>query len=161
MAAEAEEIIVVRSQLISLEGLRLILPNTAIAEVVAYKKPEIEDGKPEWFLGYTAWRGYRVPTVSYELMNGQPGAKPNKRNRIIVLNSITGDSERPFYGMLSTGIPRLMSIETINIQNAPEIGEVGPLILRQVLVDGQAAIIPDQYELEAQLKKHKLSVTAE
>ena len=157
----AEEAIVVRSQLIALEGLKLILPNTAIAEVVAYKKPQPEEGKPDWFLGYTDWRGFRIPIISYEAMNNQPGSKPGKRSRIIVLNSISGDSNRSFYGMLSLGIPRLMSIESINIQNAPDIGEVGPLILRQVLIDGLAAIIPDQYEIEAQLKKHNLALTAE
>lgn len=157
----AQEALVVRSQMIALESLRLVLPNTAIAEVIAYTQPELPENMPEWFLGYVSWRGYQIPVISFEVMVEQPASKPDRRSRIIVLNSITADTECPFYGMVSTGIPRLMSIDANNIQDAPEIGETDSLMLRQVIVDKQAAVIPDQYELEARLKKHKLINTSE
>ena len=157
----AEQALVVRSQMIALESFRLLLPNTAIAEVIAYTKPELEPGKPQWYLGHVAWRGYRIPVVSFELMIDQAASKPNRRSRIIILNSITGDPDRPFYGMLSTGIPRLMSVDENNIEDAPIIGETDALMLRQIMVDKQAAIIPDQYELEARLKSSKITMTSE
>lgn len=157
----AEQALVVRSQMIALESFRLLLPNTAIAEVIAYTKPELEDGKPDWYLGHVAWRGYSIPVVSFELMINQAASKPNRRSRIIILNSITGDPERPFYGMLSTGIPRLMSVEATNIEDAPIIGDTDTLMLRQVMVDKHAAVIPDQYELEARLKSNKLATTSQ
>lgn len=157
----AEQAIVVRSQLIGLEALRLILPNTAIAEVVAYTQPKLPDeSMPEWFLGYVIWRGYQIPVVSFEQMIDQAGSKPDRRSRIIVLNSISADPDRPFYGLLATGIPRLMSVDTHGIQNAPEIGDTDVLIMRHVVVDKQPAVIPDQYELEARLKKHNISISA-
>ena len=154
----AEQAIVVRSQLIALEALRLVLPNTAIAEVIAYTQPELPEDMPEWFLGYVPWRGYQIPVLSFESMVDQPGSKPDKRSRIIVLNSISGDPDRPFYGLLATGIPRLMVIDSDNIQNAPEIGTTDELIMRQVVVDKHAAVIPDQYELESRLKQQNLSI---
>lgn len=157
----AQEALAVRSQLIGLEALRLVLPNTAIAEVVAYSSLNLPDNQPEWFLGYTSWRGYQIPVVSFEQMIEQPSSKHDKRSRIIILNSITGDEQRPFYGMLSTGIPSLMTVDENNIQDAPKIGETDSLILRQVVVDKHAAIIPDQRELEARLKKQKIKVTEE
>ncbi|MCI0505433.1 MAG: chemotaxis protein CheW [Gammaproteobacteria bacterium] len=156
----AEKAIVVRSQLINLEVLRLILPNTAIAEVVAYTPPELPEDMPEWFLGYISWRGYRIPVVSFEKMIDQTSSTPDRRSRIIILNSVTADPDRPFYALLATGIPRLMSVDTKNIQNAPEIGETDTLIMRHVIVDKQAALIPDQYELEARLKQHNISISA-
>lgn len=155
----AEQALVVRSQLIMLEALRLVLPNTAIAEVIAYSKLELPDNMPEWFLGYATWRGYQIPVISFEKMINQAGSRPDKRSRIIVLNSISADTQTPFYGMLSTGIPSLMTVEESNIQDAPKIGETDSLILRQVIVQKHAAIIPDQYELEARLKKHKLEAS--
>ena len=157
----AEEAIVVRSQLIALESLRLVLPNTAIAEVIAYTKPELPEGMPEWFLGYVPWRGYHIPVISFEAMIDQPGSSPDKRSRVIVLNSISGDADRPFYGLLATGIPRLMVVDSDNIQNAPEIGATDSLIMRQVVVDKHAAVIPDQYELEARLKSHHISMQSD
>lgn len=156
----AEQALVVRSQLIALESLRLVLPNTAIAEVIGYTKLQLPKDSPAWFLGYAVWRGQMIPVVSYERMINQPGAIPGKRSRIIVLNSISADPERPFYGLLSTGIPRLVSLDMDNLQDAPEIGDTDPLILRQVIADKNAAIIPDQYELEARLKSQNLSVYA-
>ncbi|KPJ91855.1 MAG: hypothetical protein AMJ55_10745 [Gammaproteobacteria bacterium SG8_15] len=157
----AEQAIVVRSQLIGLEALRLILPNTAIAEVVAYTQPELPDeSMPEWFLGYVNWRGYRIPVVSFEQMIDQAGSKPDRRSRVIILNSISADPDRPFYGLLATGIPRLMSVDTHSIQNAPEIGDTDVLIMRHVVVDNHPAVIPDQYELEARLKNHNISISA-
>ena len=156
-----QEALAVRSQMIALEALRLVLPNTAIAEVVAYSKLKLPDNQPEWLLGYVSWRGYQVPVISFERMVDQPGSKPDKRSRIIILNSISADTLRPFYGMLSTGIPSLMTIDENNIQDAPKIGETDSLILRQVVVDKHAAVIPDQYELESRLKKHKITVTTE
>ncbi|WP_455209373.1 chemotaxis protein CheW [Kaarinaea lacus] len=156
----AEQAIVVRSQLITLEALRLVLPNTAIAEVVAYTPLDLPEGMPEWFLGYVTWRGYLVPVVSFEQMIDQTGSKPDRRSRIIILNSISADPDLPFYGLLATGIPRLMSIDANGIQNAPEIGETDSLIMRHVIVDKHAAVIPDQYELEARQKSLKLSISA-
>ena len=157
----AEEAIVVRSQMIALEALRLVLPNTAIAEVIAYTQPELTEGMPEWFLGYSPWRGYRIPVLSFESMIDQPGSNPDKRSRIIVLNSISGNPDLPFYGLLATGIPRLMVVDSDNIQNAPEIGATDSLIMRQVLIDKHAAVIPDQYELEERMKKQKISLLSE
>lgn len=157
----AQEALAVRSQMIMLEALRLVLPNTAIAEVIAYSELTLPDNQPEWFLGYVSWRGYQIPVVSFERMVDQPGSKPDKRSRIIILNSISADTHRPFYGMLSTGIPSLMTIDENNIEDAPKIGETDSLILRQVVVEKHAAVIPDQYELEARLKKQKLVVSSE
>ncbi|WP_455201374.1 chemotaxis protein CheW [Kaarinaea lacus] len=157
----AEEALVVRSQMIALEALRLVLPNTAIAEVIAYTHPELPEGMPEWFLGYAPWRGYRIPVLSFENMVDQPGSRPDKRSRIIVLNSITGDPDLPFYGLLATGIPRLMVVDSDNIQNAPEIGATDSLIMRQVIIDKHAAVIPDQYELEARMKKQNIGILSE
>jgi len=159
--AEQAQPLVVRSQLIMLEALRLVLPNTAIAEVVAYSRLDLPDKMPEWFLGFAAWRGYQIPVVSFEQMINQSGSRPNKRSRIIVINSISADTHTPFYGMLAVGIPSLITVDETNIKDAPKIGETDSLILRQVVVQKHAAIIPDQYELESRLKKHKLEATAE
>lgn len=156
-----EEALAVRSQLIQLEALRLVLPNTAIAEVVAYSELDLPDNMPEWFLGFSHWRGYQIPVVSFEKMINQVGSKPGKRSRIIVLNSISADTQTPFYGMLSIGIPSLMTVDEKSITDAPLIGETDPLIMRQVIVHKHAAIIPDQYELEARLKKAKLEAIQE
>jgi len=157
----AQEALVVRSQLIQLEALRLVLPNTAIAEVIAYSRLDLPENMPDWFLGFASWRGFQLPVVSFEKMINQTGSRPNKRSRIIVLNSISADTQTPFYGMISAGIPSLMTVDENSIMDAPLIGDTDSLIMRQVIVHKNAAIIPDQYELEARLKKAKIEASQE
>ena len=65
--AQAEEI--VRSQIITLNGFNLVLPNTCIAEVINYIEPTPVEDAPEWFLGNILWRGITIPIVSFEEAN--------------------------------------------------------------------------------------------
>ncbi|NOZ52683.1 MAG: chemotaxis protein CheW [Gammaproteobacteria bacterium] len=157
--AEAAATIVVRSQLIVLEGMRLVLPNTAIAEVIAHAEPEPVDNMPEWFLGYSVWRGQRIPIISFEMMQGYPAPNVNRRSRIIVINTITGGDERPFYGLLAAAIPRLMALDSSAIIDDGDQSHVAPLLMRQVLIDNQSAFIPDQHKIEEMLEGHNIRVT--
>ena len=150
----SEENLVVRSQLIPLEGLRLILPNTAIAEIVSFKKFESPENEvPEWILGAVSWRELRIPLIAYEMATGQLDKTPsvNKNTRIAVLNTVTGSDQLPFYGMVIQGIPRLMALDHTNTQDAPDQLELNPFELRKVLIDGNIAVIPDQEAIENSL----------
>jgi len=158
--AEAASTIVVRSQLIALEGMRLVLPNTAIAEVIAYTPLEPVSDMPEWFLGYAVWRGQRIPILSFEAMRGYESTKPNRRSRIIVINTITGDDERSFYGLIAAAIPRLTALDTTNLVDDGEQSNVDALVMRQVVVDNQTAFIPDQHKIEEMLQDKRISVAS-
>jgi len=157
--AEAASTIVVRSQLIVLEDMRLVLPNTAIAEVIAYTPPEPVGDMPDWFLGYTVWRGQRIPIMSFEAMRGFAGAKPGRRSRIIVINTITGDDERSFYGFVAAAIPRLMALDATSLVDDGDQNNIDSLVMRQVFVDNQIAFIPDQHKIEEMLQDKGVSVT--
>lgn len=157
----SDENLVVRSQLIPLEGLRLVLPNTAISEIVSYRqydKPESE--LPEWVLGFVDWRDLRIPLIAFETAAEQLNKSPtiNKNTRIVVLNTVTGSEQMPFFGMLSQGIPRLIVVDHTNTQNAPDQFELKPFELRKVLVDGNITVIPDQKALESSLINAGLTV---
>jgi len=157
----SDENLFVRSQLIPLEGLRLVLPNTAISEIVSYKEYEKSESEvPEWVLGFVVWRDLRIPLISYEIATEQLDKSPtiNKNTRIVVLNTATGSEQMPFYGMLSQGIPRLIVADHSNTQNAPDQFEIKPFELRKVLIDGNITVIPDQEALENSLIQAGLSV---
>ncbi len=124
----------------------LLLPNTAVAEVADYQKPEAIPGAPEWFLGYIRWRGTRIPVISWE------GA--NQRNmgdgdtRIAILNTIGPNHERiPFIGFVTQGLPRLARISEADLKPA-EDNPVGPADKALVLFEDQVLHIPDIEYLE-------------
>lgn len=151
--SQAAAEIQVRSQLIPLDGLYLVLPNTAIAEVISYSKPEAVESDAEWMLGQIIWRGLTIPLISFEAISLEKTVKPGKRSRVIVLNTLSGDESLPFYAILAQGIPRLMSLNESNIHDAPDIESLPKqYVLRHTIIDGQPVLIPDQEALENAIK---------
>ena len=57
----SNESTVIHSQLVATQTRNLLLPNTAIAEIVRYTEPQPADDAPDWLLGTMVWRGLRIP----------------------------------------------------------------------------------------------------
>ena len=47
--------------LLPLSDRTLLLPNVAVAELIAYRNPQVAAGLPQWYLGQVAWRDLRLP----------------------------------------------------------------------------------------------------
>jgi chemosensory pili system protein ChpC len=152
--AEVES--VVRSQLLPLNGMSLVLPNTCIAEVIGYRQPEAVDNAPEWLLGMIDWRGLRIPLISFERANEQPLDGNAKSKRITVLNGINGNDDLAFYGVLTQGIPRLISVNKSRINAITKPDTKLPLALEQTMIDELHAVIPDQDKIENLLKQQNI-----
>jgi chemosensory pili system protein ChpC len=149
--AQAENI--VRSQIITLNGINLVLPNTCIAEVINYTEPTPVEDAPDWYLGNILWRGIAIPIVSFETANEVPSANHSGSVRIAVLNGVSGEEKLPFYGIIIQGIPRLVTLKESDIRQKDHIDQELPLILSQVDMDDMDAVIPDQVKIEDMLTK--------
>ncbi|MFV2055947.1 MAG: chemotaxis protein CheW [Thiohalomonadales bacterium] len=143
---------IVRSQLIPLDNMRLILPNTSVAEVINYEIPAKIDEPPTWFMGLLWWRGLDIPLLKFETLACGKSVNAGRRSRIIVINAISTSAKKSFYGILTQGIPRLMSLNAEIIIDSPE-QKLESFVLRNTLIDGNTAIIPDQEAMEAELNK--------
>jgi len=146
----------VRSQSVPLNGLRLLLPNTCIAEVVTHQPPEPVDDAPPWLLGTMDWRGERIPVISFEAANDAGNAEPGRGARIVVVNGLSGDDTLPFYAILAAGIPRLLTVDREQLSEDPAPAQELPLALAYVRVEGEPCVIPDQDGIEALLKNQGL-----
>ncbi len=148
----------VRCQSVPLAGLRIILPNTCIAEVVTYQPLDPIDDGPEWLLGAMDWRGERIPVISFEAANDIGVAEIAKTTRITIINGISGRPGLPFYGIVSSGIPRLLTVDRDGLLKNPEPEQELPLALEYALVGNETCIIPDQDAIEALLLKQELGL---
>lgn len=148
---------IVRSQLIPLDGMRLVMPNTSIAEVISTQETEAIDNMPNWLLGLIVWRGLKIPLLSFEAAVGDEPTKVSRRARVVVFNAINHQAELPFYAVLAQGIPRLMALTGTAIIDAPD-QEATLFVLRHALVDGNPAMIPDLARFEQAL--HDLNIRA-
>lgn len=128
-----------------------ILPNAAIAEVIAYKAPTPIDDAPEWFLGYISWRDKRVPLISFEAVSGKDVHAAIKNSRIAVLNTINGNAQIPYVGVLSQGIPSLALVQEEGLEDKGDVVEDRPAVGAFVNFGGMEALIPNIDEIEQRL----------
>ncbi|WP_455211204.1 chemotaxis protein CheW [Kaarinaea lacus] len=156
-----EQELLIRSQLVPLHNMRVVLPNTAIAEVISYRKPHPMEEMPPWLTGMIAWRGLQIPLISLETAAFGKTPETARRSRIIVLNTLTGSGQLPFYGVISQGIPRLMGLDHSTILDAPNAQEAQKFVLRQVLVEGHPAVIPDLNAMEGEMASLGVTVIQE
>ena len=139
----------VRSVLIPLQGEKLLMPNASVAEVVHYVAPEALADAPDWLLGQVSWREQSVPLVSFERLMGQPmDEQTSRQTRLAICYTLNGNTERPYVAILAASRPRLVQVSDNNISPETEVRELGGEVLRQVRVDGEAALIPDLDEVE-------------
>ena len=129
----------------------LLLPNAAIAEVVAYRNIDTIDDSPAWLLGHLNWRENMVPVMSFESATGdEAGITSNRSSRVAILNTLNGNSKLPYIGLLTQGIPHLQVVQSQGVAPADAVDD-NELIRERVMVNGVAAVIPDIDELEHQL----------
>ncbi|NUR22192.1 chemotaxis protein CheW, partial [Frateuria sp.] len=86
----------IRCVLVPVGQLRLLLPNATVAEVITLPTPEPVEGAPEWLLGRIAWRGWRVPLVSFTKLAGAPEGDAELAVRVAVLKAIGSNAKLPF-----------------------------------------------------------------
>lgn len=148
----------VASQVLSLNGERIILPNTAIAEIIPYVAADslsenLKKDAPAWLLGMIAWRGISVPLLSMETMLGSQYEQPDKRSSIAIINAIGNAAGVPFFAIVTQGIPRLLQISGDTLDVIEESGDNNKAAACHVVLEGDVAVIPDMDVVEAMLEE--------
>lgn len=139
----------IRGVMLPVTGGRVLVPNTTMAEVITYAKPEPVPGAPPWLLGRLNWRGWGLPVLAFSSMVGVAGAgEPTENARVAILKALSGHPRLPYFGVLSQGFPRLTLISESIMKPDPDVGELPAGVREQVIVHDEAAWIPDLAALE-------------
>lgn len=141
----------IRCVLVPVGNLRLLLPNATVAEVITLPTPEPVEGAPEWLLGRIAWRGWRVPLVSFTRLAGVEEGDAELSMRVAVLKALGGNPELPFVAVVTQGFPRLTTLNAELIIPTHDGSALPPGVRAQVLVRDDVAVIPDLEGIESQL----------
>lgn len=141
----------IRCVLVPVGNLRLLLPNATIAEVITQSTPEPVANAPEWLLGRIAWRGWRVPLVSFTTLSGAEEGDSDLSVRVAVLKALGGDSRLPFIAVITQGFPRLTTLNAELILPTHDGKPLPPGVRANVLVRDDVAMIPDLEWIEAAL----------
>ncbi len=139
----------IRCVLVPVGNLRLLLPNATIAEVITDTPPEPIPNAPEWLLGRIAWRGWRVPLVSFTRLAGAEEGDADLSVRVAVLKALGGDARLPFLAVVTRGFPRLTTLNAELIIPTHDGTPLPPGVRAHVLVRDDEAVIPDLEWIEA------------
>lgn len=142
----------VRALLVPLQGGRMLLvPNAAVAEVVALR--DLADpaaSAPDWLLGTLPWRGLAVPVVGYEKLRDLEASAPAAGAQVVVVNTLDADATLGYYGLVAAGIPHLLAVTEGAAETLAAPGEGGYALCDLKLGESPAAI-PDLDAIEARV----------
>ena len=143
----------IRSLVIPVGGTQLVLPNAAVAEVIPYMPADDVDNAPAWLLGTINWRDQTIPLLSFEVMAGFDRLVADTRSRIAVLNATSGHAKLRFFGIVTRDITHLLRLDASSIAPDADGSVHSGVVLSNVIVDGEAGVIPNLEALEAMVLK--------
>ena len=133
----------VRCLVIPLHERSLLLPNTAVAELIGYRDPEPFIDVEPWLLGEVAWHRRSIPVVDFERLIGSAPRRGSVRQRIIVCYAADPALAWPLVGFIAQAVPRLLRVERDVIQAASRPLRDDSPVQMTLQIDGQAYLVPD------------------
>lgn len=132
---------------VPLEGMTLLVPSAAVAEVInpQYMAP-VPFSQP-WLKGAIGWRTLAVPVISFETLLGASAKAVPASGKLVIFYPLGGRKDWEFFAMFATGEPRPQLLD--GSQPVAEGSElpVSPYIAAGLKVDGRVMLIPDFEQL--------------
>lgn len=133
---------------VPLDGITLIIPSAAVAEVInPQAMAPIPFGEP-WMSGAIGWRTLAVPVISFETLLGVPPVVRPESGKIIIFYPLGGRKDWEFFGMLASAEPRPQVLD--GSQTVAEGSELpdSPYIAAGLKIEGRLMLIPDFEKLK-------------
>jgi len=141
----------VRCMLLPLTSLNLLVPNSAVAEIIGYSQPRALADCSDWFAGVVLWRGVYVPVIAIERMCDVATASSGPRARIAIIYNPEKDPELPYLGIHMQDIPRAYLADPDTTESGSSDG-LSDYLLTRVDDEELQRVIPDLDKIIADLK---------
>jgi len=137
----------IRTILAPLTNGHMLLPNSAVAEVLGYTQPEPFLKSPNWLLGELAWHGWQVPVICLEqVVNRKSRSSVTPKSRILVIKTLGESTQVNYIGLMIQGLPKLKTITADSLKEL-QTDDLPDALFSEVSVDDQKAVIPELGEL--------------
>jgi chemosensory pili system protein ChpC len=138
--------------LVAVHDDTLLLPNSAVAEVVARDALQPSSSGPEWLAGWCDWNSRRVPAIRFELLNGGTRGGDARRERIVVLHSLGNAVPGGCIALVALGYPHLVTLNRAAMRPlALDASDREALVLARARIASQVVLIPDLEAVEAEI----------
>ncbi len=141
----------VRCMLLQMSSINLVIPNSAVAEIIGFSEPRRLDDSSDWFLGMVLWRGVYVPVISVEQLCEVDTLHVGSRARIGIIYNPEKDTELPYIGLHMQDIPRAYLAESDTMESGSD-DDLSQYLLSRVDDDELVRAIPNLDAIIADLK---------
>ncbi len=133
----------IRTIMAPLTDGHVLLPNSAVAEVLGYTAPEPFKQSPPWLLGEIAWHGWQVPVISYEtLLKEDATYTASPKGRILIIKTLGESTQVNYIGLVIQGLPKLKKVTRHTLIEKQTTG-LADTLFSEVSIDSQQALIPE------------------
>lgn len=137
----------IRTIMAALSNGHVLLPNSAVAEVAEFTRPEPFKKGPAWLLGELAWNGWQVPVISFQrLIDDKAANAVTRKARILIIKTLGESTQVNYIGLVIQGLPRLKTV-TADTLIEQQDDELPPVLFSEVKIDDEAALIPELGQL--------------
>jgi len=133
----------IRTILAALTEGHMLLPNSAVAEVLEFTTPKPFKQGPAWLLGELAWHGWQVPVISYQrLIDAKAENAVTPKARILIIKTLGSSSQINYIGLVVQGLPRLKTV-TADTLLEQQTDKLPKALFSKVSIDDLPALIPE------------------
>jgi len=118
---------------------KLLLPNTAVAEISLLRSLQAAEHAPDWLLGNVEWRGIELPVISFSRLAGEE-QQLDEQTRMVVINAVSAPDKLRFFAISINAVPRSLRVDP-GLAAQPE-QQLGPYEDAAVMLNGQLYYIP-------------------
>ena len=125
------------------KGTPVIVPNSAVAEIITQQDIAPSGNTPDWFLGTGAWRGTEIPLIAFDRLCGERQDVPEASGRFVVLFGLEGEGAPPFYGIRIDALPRSETVDGERLQPARGPAHASEYVAARAIVGDRECLVPD------------------
>lgn len=118
----------------------LILPNSAVVEVLGQEALIPRSDGPDWLLGELKLQLEDIPVVSLEGMFGQAVPATERKGRIVVIKA---PSRADTFAVMARSYPLIVTLNEVALKPQTDPQELSELVISAVQVANRKALIPD------------------
>jgi len=137
--------------LLPMSSINLVIPSSAVAEIIGFSEPQKLVGTSDWFLGVVLWRGAYVPVISVEGLCSLDSVHLGHRSRIGIIYNPKKDEDLPYIGLHIQDIPRAYLAESDSMEAGSD-DDLSQYLLSRVDDDQFQRAIPNLDAMFAELK---------
>ena len=154
----------IRSLYIPLATANIIVPNSAIAEVVGHQDADQEiENSLDWFLGKMKWREQMIPLISFDEMLGKSRSMASSTSRLVIIKCLGENVPFSYYAIETKTTPKVLSIYPFVFEpyESDDDEVMHEIFSCQCMLNGDVAAIPDINKIELDIAKHWSGIDAE